>query len=77
MIHIEFQDSGPEELILNYLQGWVVRINDDVDVKVIGTDTDEYGYRRLIGNKCDEEGNPIKPAVVLAFPAEDLKIDIY
>lgn len=76
MIHIEFQDAGPEEIVLNSLAGWVVRVNDDVDIFVTGTTTDERGWRRLVGLRCDDEGNPID-GEELTFSSDDLKIDIY
>jgi hypothetical protein len=76
-VNIEFGDAGPQEILLNTLAGWVVRINDDVDIFVTGTEIDDKGWRQLVGLQCDEEGNPIDPPVERRFGAEGLDIYIY
>jgi hypothetical protein len=74
-VTIEFGDPGPEEIVLNGLAGWVVRVNNDVDIFVLGTDLDDAGWRRLVGYECDDEGNPT--GVERKFSAADLDIYIY
>ena len=76
MIHIDFGDPVPEEMVLNHLAGWVVGVNGTTDIFVTGTDTDAFGYRRLVGLPVDDEGTPTGEDEV-AFRADGITIVIY
>ena len=77
MIHIETSDPDTDEMILNSISDWVVRINDKVDVMVIGFARLDDSTAVLRGWKVDDEGIPLDPGAIVDTPLEDINILIY